>query len=355
MKETVLFFDAGGEDQSYEMKSGSKWPNDPLLMTGGIILLILGISFSLLYDNSAIMLFQVTMISSVLLILSVLDGDTDKVRRFRMAVLVSFAVFYAGSFGLGFLSAAVFSEGFISGRLNPAIYLTSTVLLAVNIYYVFPHLFSLLKKERNSTNDFVVNLTAVSVLLLLILVTKSVDCFLVRYPSGLDLMTPGSYFVAIGLFFYFVKNLLHYYMNPPGISADRVSPENLSLEDKDLTAEDQELAERAKSLEKALLEDDLYLNPVLSLDLLAEHTRIPKHQLSNLFSQYFEENFYQKIGRLRVAHAMELLEKDARIPMDHLVEECGFNSKSTFYKYFREIYGCTPSEYRNTILRKGLA
>lgn len=353
MKETILFFDTGGEERVYAMRESLRRPDNPLLMTGGIILLILGVSFSFLYDNSAIMLFQVTMISSVLLILPVLHPDTDKGRRLRIIAFVSFAVFYAGSFGLGFLAPAVFSEEFISNRMNPAIYLTSTVFLSVNIYYVFPYLFSLLKKERNSANDFIISLAAVSVLLLLILLTESVDSFLAQ-PSDLDLMTPGSYLVAIGLFFYFLQNLFHYFMNSPVITTDLISSGTHGFEGRGFPTEDLELAGQAKFLEEALLKDDLYLNPALSLDLLAEHTQIPKYRLSGLFNRYFEENFYQKIGRLRVAHAMKLLKKDVHIPMDHLVEECGFNSKSTFYKYFREIYGCTPSEYRDVILQKDL-
>ena len=34
--------------------------------------------------------------------------------------------------------------------------------------------------------------------------------------------------------------------------------------------------------------------------------------------------------------------------IDKIIEECGFSDRNTFYERFKNKYGCTPSEYRNT-------
>lgn len=89
-----------------------------------------------------------------------------------------------------------------------------------------------------------------------------------------------------------------------------------------------------------------FLNPNLSLALLSDAVNIPRHHLSELFNTYLGKTFYILVAEYRIQYFKdELLHKDWTI--DALANACGFNSTNTFNKYFKEITGLTPREYKN--------
>jgi AraC-like DNA-binding protein len=104
-----------------------------------------------------------------------------------------------------------------------------------------------------------------------------------------------------------------------------------------------------------LEESRVYLNPGLSLEMLAAKTEIPRHHFSQLLSTFFDNSFYQFIAGHRIVYAMQLLktEKDD-LTLESFAYECGFNSKTSFNRYFKEYVGCTPSEYRIRATGKGI-
>jgi AraC-like DNA-binding protein len=112
------------------------------------------------------------------------------------------------------------------------------------------------------------------------------------------------------------------------------------LEEKTLKAYEYRLHNHLKT-------SKIYLKPALSLALLAKETEIPKHHFSQLLNVYLGRSFYQVIADYRIAHAMELLEEaGTQFTIESLAYECGFNSKTSFNRYFKEKTGCTPSDYR---------
>lgn len=89
-----------------------------------------------------------------------------------------------------------------------------------------------------------------------------------------------------------------------------------------------------------------YLEPSLSLDLLSKELGIPKHYFSQLFNVYFERSFHNFVADYRILYAIELLNgNQGRLKIESLAYLCGFNSKTSFNKYFKERTGFTPSEY----------
>ncbi len=92
---------------------------------------------------------------------------------------------------------------------------------------------------------------------------------------------------------------------------------------------------------------ELYRQNNLSIKLLVEESGIPGHHLSELFSSYLNKKFYPYIAEYRIAYAVKYLEnyKD-NLTIEGLAYECGFKSKTTFNKYFKEIVGCSLSEYK---------
>lgn len=87
-----------------------------------------------------------------------------------------------------------------------------------------------------------------------------------------------------------------------------------------------------------------YMDDV-TLDSLAAYAGFSRYTLSRMFRQHTGETFTQYLSRRRVDMAMELL-SGTRMPVTQVALQCGFNSIATFNRVFREIKGCTPTQYR---------
>lgn len=85
-----------------------------------------------------------------------------------------------------------------------------------------------------------------------------------------------------------------------------------------------------------------YLNPELSMGLLSLSLNIPKHQLTEVLSTELNTNFYQYINTFRVEAVKQLLVTHPDYSIEAIGFECGFNSKSTFFKVFKQQTGQTP-------------
>jgi AraC-like DNA-binding protein len=67
-----------------------------------------------------------------------------------------------------------------------------------------------------------------------------------------------------------------------------------------------------------------------------------------LFNDYLGKSFYRIIAEYRIENAICILkEKGDSLTIEALAYESGFSSKTSFNKYFKEITGYLPSEYRN--------
>ncbi len=104
----------------------------------------------------------------------------------------------------------------------------------------------------------------------------------------------------------------------------------------------------AKKIQRQLHDEQLYLQEDLSLYRLAEAIGESPHTTSQTINVEMNTNFYHLVNSVRIAHAQELL-RDQNY--DHysilgIAQECGFSSKSTFYKLFREHTGTTPTKFR---------
>jgi len=106
------------------------------------------------------------------------------------------------------------------------------------------------------------------------------------------------------------------------------------------------LNEYVHTLENIMKDKKIYLKSGLSLEELSIETGIPKHHFSQLFNVYLGKTFYQYIAEYRIKEAVFRINSDENITIESLAFECGFNSKTSFNKYFKKITTITPSEYR---------
>jgi AraC-like DNA-binding protein len=110
--------------------------------------------------------------------------------------------------------------------------------------------------------------------------------------------------------------------------------------------------ENAAELEKTILEDELYLEPDLTMSDLSDETGLPVHHISQTINRHFESNFYTFINTYRISHAKDLLEKNTTQQILEIALESGFGSKSQFNRIFKNIVGKTPGEYRSQFTSK---
>jgi TolB-like protein/AraC-like DNA-binding protein/Tfp pilus assembly protein PilF len=119
---------------------------------------------------------------------------------------------------------------------------------------------------------------------------------------------------------------------------------------------------RSRKPDKALIEDQStrlmeyvdtekpYLNPALTLRLLAGHIDIHPNQLSWLLNEHLGENFNEFINKRRVEHFKKLVvdPANAHISLIGLAYQSGFNSKTVFNTAFKKEVGMTPKAYQKS-------
>lgn len=103
-----------------------------------------------------------------------------------------------------------------------------------------------------------------------------------------------------------------------------------------------------KRLEEYTQNEKPYLDANLTVDKLANQSRIPRHYLTQIFSEQLNQNFYLYINEYRINRVKQLLNDPVNKDMTLLdiAYESGFNSKSTFNSIFKKITNMTPSQYK---------
>lgn len=100
------------------------------------------------------------------------------------------------------------------------------------------------------------------------------------------------------------------------------------------------------SLEQLMRDKQVFKNPNLKLQDLAQESRLTPHQLSQFLNESLGKNFTQFVNEYRINEACKLLETDTLLSIEGIGDEVGFNSKSTFFSAFKKIKGVTPAKYR---------
>ena len=103
----------------------------------------------------------------------------------------------------------------------------------------------------------------------------------------------------------------------------------------------------AKKVKAAMEKDKLYLDPNLSLRLLAKHVAVPPNYVSQTLNGHIGETFFDYINRWRIEYAKPLL-ADSDETVLNITYDAGFNSRSSFHKAFKKETGQTPTAYRTS-------
>lgn len=93
--------------------------------------------------------------------------------------------------------------------------------------------------------------------------------------------------------------------------------------------------------------NQLFLNPKLTINDVATCLSTNRTYLSQFVNQQLNTSFSAYINTLRVEYARALLsDKDNQDTLDVIAEKSGFNSLSTFRRAFFQQLNCTPAEFR---------
>ena len=112
------------------------------------------------------------------------------------------------------------------------------------------------------------------------------------------------------------------------------------------------MAQLLEALEGFMVGRQLYLDPELSLPMLADHLDTTVNHVSQAINAGLQTTFFDYINQRRVEAAIKLMQSDtsSRQAILDIALEVGFNSTSTFYNAFRKVTGQTPDAYRQRIV-----
>jgi len=100
----------------------------------------------------------------------------------------------------------------------------------------------------------------------------------------------------------------------------------------------------AGKLEKLMQTEELYLDPNLSLPMLAKRIGVSTNILSQTLNEKIKSNFFDYVNKYRIAASLPMITKRNSTVLT-VAMNVGFNSRSAFYKAFKRETGTTPGSY----------
>ena len=100
-------------------------------------------------------------------------------------------------------------------------------------------------------------------------------------------------------------------------------------------------------LTKVINEEKIFVNPELTLAELAQTLDVHPHNLSQVINTYEEKSFYDYINLKRIEEFKRIVAvpENRKFTLLALAHDCGFNSKTSFNRNFKNLTGLSPSDY----------
>ncbi|MES2418071.1 MAG: helix-turn-helix domain-containing protein [Bacteroidota bacterium] len=196
--------------------------------------------------------------------------------------------------------------------------------------------------KRQATQMFLITMSTIYILTGMIIVIMFLAWGIVKVDIGIDYRLFSYsllFFANIAIAWYWI------FVNKESSASKIEHPAHKSYRN---SALDEALANSYKNrITKFFETSTVYLEPNLSLDSLANELDIPRHYLSQLFNVFFKKNFHAFVADYRISYAIKLLDDNHnRLTIESLAYSCGFNSKTSFNRYFKDKTGLTPSAYQ---------
>lgn len=113
---------------------------------------------------------------------------------------------------------------------------------------------------------------------------------------------------------------------------------------------DENRDEHFKIIEQEMDKNKHFLNPELTLPVLAEKTSFYRNELSEIINHYSGTSFYHFVNRYRINYFKKLIMENKSGNILDMAMQSGFNSKGAFYNAFKKETGTTPKKFISNIL-----
>ena len=251
--------------------------------------------------------------------------------------------------------------------LKPLVALTYLIMTLV-LLYLAASLILIRKHKKNLRNHFsstqgidlkwmqVLLYSLGAVLLVAILLEiLSNTLFLVPADAGSVIV---FILVAVGIFYIGMQGILttdNFSTYKPGSTPP--SPGMASINTKGLQSdpspgsEEDTMNRKYQELLEFMMTEKPYLEPSLSLPMLAEKLDTKAHVLSKIINTKAACNFFDFVNSYRIEEFKSELQNpdNKNYTLLSIAYGCGFNSKTAFNRVFKNHTGITPSEYFNSI------
>lgn len=164
-----------------------------------------------------------------------------------------------------------------------------------------------------------------------------------------ELLNSSHFIPAIGLTF-FCFSLSYYGFNQPQIVQHSTTRQIAGASTSSESLDDYNLARYADKIRQFMETDKPYLNPELTITILSEQVKMPRHYISEVLKRDLNKNFFTLINDYRLNEVKQKLmsEEFKNESLLQIAFDSGFNSKSSFNALFKQHTGMTPSQFRQS-------
>lgn len=105
----------------------------------------------------------------------------------------------------------------------------------------------------------------------------------------------------------------------------------------------------ASKLVTMLNEQQLYLQSDLKITDLAQKLATNRNYVYIAIKNQLNTNFADLINKMRIEHALKLMDENPTTPLTEIALQSGYVSESSFYRNFKKVTGTTPKERRKVL------
>lgn len=305
-----------------------------VFITGAFILLVPSQKI-ITYDLAHLLNLTVLLAVPILYIHFKSLFDAQYVISFRkilfhaLPFLVIFACLFYYILILGYRKYVFYPSG---------IYLISFLFLQ-NIFYFYLMLKEIKTIKETSSNKSKLKLFRFLLASALVIFSIKLILFIVwnilKY-NDICIFITGIFFLIV---FIIINSFVIFSLNNPELllGVEKYQSSSISKE---------ELNKYMAAVDGFMTQGKSFTDPLLSLERLSKHIKIPEKLLSQVINQSSGLNFNDFINRYRIDHAKKLMQGQNSMKVLEIAYECGFNSKTTFNSAFKKFTGMTPSEFK---------
>jgi AraC-like DNA-binding protein len=106
-----------------------------------------------------------------------------------------------------------------------------------------------------------------------------------------------------------------------------------------------------KDIEHLMMEEKLYRDNMLSVELLAQKLGAKRHYVSTAINHCRNKSFNTFVNEYRIKEAVRRISDcSERFSFEGIAFEIGFSDRTNFYRVFKKMTGLSPAEFRDNLL-----